>query len=305
MRFKFILAEKDNHSVTALCRVMQVALSGYYAWTRRPESARAKADHLLRAKVRASHAASRRTYGSPRVRADLKAEGFSVGRNKVARLMREEGLQGCAKKGFRKTTDSNHDLAIAPNTLDRKFKVAAPNAAWVTDITYVWTWEGWMYLAVVVDLFSRRVVGWAVAEHMRTELVTGALQMALGRRCPGDGLLHHSDRGSQYASGDYRQQLRDNGKHGELMGLAADIFTFVTERADLRAWRTLPASWQGARAFVAPGEPVRLAVGVQGGAYLELGTYQLTPGETMFVIARSLNGRVYAHAIGGEPVPAP
>jgi putative transposase len=211
MRFKFILAEKDNHSVTALCRVMQVALSGYYAWTRRPESARAKADHLLRAKVRASHAASRRTYGSPRVRADLEAEGFSVGRNKVARLMREEGLQGCAKKGFRKTTDSNHDLAIAPNTLDRKFKVAAPNAAWVTDITYVWTWEGWMYLAVVVDLFSRRVVGWAVAEHMRTELVTGALQMALGRRCPGDGLLHHSDRGSQYASGDYRQQLRDNG----------------------------------------------------------------------------------------------
>jgi putative transposase len=211
MRFKFIHAEKDNHSVTALCRVMQVALSGYYAWTRRPESARAKADHLLRAKVRASHAASRRTYGSPRVRADLKAEGFSVGRNKVARLMREEGLQGCAKKGFRKTTDSNHDLAIAPNTLDRKFKVAAPNAAWVTDITYVWTWEGWMYLAVVVDLFSRRVVGWAVADHMRTELVTSALQMALGRRCPGDGLLHHSDRGSQYASGDYRQQLRDNG----------------------------------------------------------------------------------------------
>ena len=103
----------------------------------------------------------------------------------------------------------------------------------------------------------------------------------------------------------FAEQLRDNGKHGELMGLAADIFTFVTERADLRAWRTLPASWQGARAFVAPGEPVRLAVGVQGGAYLELGTYQLTPGETMFVLARSLNGRVYAHAIGGEPVPAP
>ncbi len=211
MRFKFILAEKGNHSVTALCRVMQVAMSGYYAWVHRPESARAKADHLLRAKVRVSHATSRRTYGSPRVHADLQAEGFTVSRNKVARLMREEGLQGCVKKAFRKTTDSNHDLAIAPNTLDRQFEVAAPNTAWVTDITFVWTWEGWMYLAVIVDLFSRRVVGWAAADHMRTELVTSALQMALGRRCPDDGLLHHSDRGSQYASGDYRKQLRDNG----------------------------------------------------------------------------------------------
>ena len=134
MRFKFILAEKGNHSVTALCRVMQVAMSGYYAWVHRPESARAKADHLLRAKVRVSHATSRRTYGSPRVHADLQAEGFTVSRNKVARLMREEGLQGCVKKAFRKTTDSNHDLAIAPNTLDRQFEVAAPNTAWVTDI---------------------------------------------------------------------------------------------------------------------------------------------------------------------------
>ena len=164
MRFKFILAEKGNHSVTALCRVMQVAMSGYYAWVRRPESARVKADHLLRAKVRVSHATSRRTYGSPRVHADLQAEGFTVSRNKVARLMREEVLQGCVKKAFRKTTDSNHDLAIAPNTLDRQFEVAAPNTAWVTDITFVWTWEGWVYLAVIVDLFSRRVVGWAAAE---------------------------------------------------------------------------------------------------------------------------------------------
>jgi transposase InsO family protein len=211
MRFKFIHAEKVNHSVTALCRVMLVATSGYYAWARRPESTRAKQDILLRSKVRASHAASRRTYGSPRVHVDLRAEGFGVGRKKVARLMREEGLQGRAKRGFQRTTDSNHDLAIAPNTLDRNFAVDAPNTAWVTDITYVHTWEGWLYVSVIVDLFSRRVVGWSADEHMRTELVTSALQMALGRRCPQDGLLHHSDRGSQYASGDYRQQLWDNG----------------------------------------------------------------------------------------------
>jgi len=211
MRFAFILAEKALYSIVALCRVMQVTTSGYYAWVRRPPCARAKADILLRSKVRAFHEASRGTYGSPRIHADLTADDFKVGRKKVARLMQQEGLQGVAKKGFRKTTDSNHDLAIAPNTLDRGFTVAAPNTAWVTDITYVHTWEGWLYLAVIIDLFSRRVVGWSAADHMRTELVTSALQMALGRRCPGDDLLHHSDRGSVYASADYRKQLHDRG----------------------------------------------------------------------------------------------
>jgi len=211
MRFEFIYAEKARHSITALCRVLRVSRSGYFAWAARPQSQRAKEEHILRAKVRASHEASRGTYGSPRVQADLRDDGFDVSRKRVARLMREEGLRGRSKKGFQRTTDSNHQLGVASNILERKFDVTAPDTAWVTDITSVHTWAGWLYVAVIVDLFSRRVVGWAADDHMRTELVLDALHMALGRRRPDDGLLHHSDRGSQYASRDYRRELDERG----------------------------------------------------------------------------------------------
>jgi transposase InsO family protein len=142
---------------------------------------------------------------------DLKEDGFEVGRRRVARLMREEGLTGSPPRPYKRTTDSKHNDKVADNVLDRHFTVDAPNKVWATDITYVRTWQGWMYLAVVIDLFSRRVVGLATATHMRTELVLDALSMALDRRVPDAGLLHHSDRGSQYASGAYRDALRDNG----------------------------------------------------------------------------------------------
>jgi len=160
--------------------------------------------------IKQSHTASRGTYGSPRVHDDLKEQGFKVGRKRVARLMHEQGITGETPKPFRRTTDSKHSLEVADNLLDRKFKVEAPDQAWATDITYVRTWEGWLYLAVVIDLFSRRVVGWSMATHLRTSLALGALRMALGRRLPRPGMLHHSDRGCQYASHDYRDALSEH-----------------------------------------------------------------------------------------------
>ena len=157
------------------------------------------------------HRKSRGTYGSPRVHAELKQRGFEIGRNRIARLMAELGLAGARPKRFRRTTDSNHREPVAPNLVEQSFEASRPNELWATDITYVWTSAGWLYLAVVLDLFSRRVVGWAAADHMRTELVVEALGRALGVRDAGAGLVHHSDRGSQYASAAYRKLLDDQG----------------------------------------------------------------------------------------------
>jgi transposase InsO family protein len=193
-----------------MCEQMNVTRSGYYAWKHREPSQRQHDDAVLIEAIKESHEESRGTYGSPRVLDDLKERGFEVGRRRVARLMAEEGLTGTPPKPFKRTTDSKHNHDIADNVLDREFSVEAPDTAWATDISYVRTWEGWMYLAVVVDLFSRRIVGWATATHMRTGLVLSALDMALGRRVPAPGMLHHSDRGSQYASHDYREALRKN-----------------------------------------------------------------------------------------------
>jgi transposase InsO family protein len=163
-------------------------------------------------KLKVLYKVNRETYGSPRLYRELKDQGFKAGRNRIARLMRENGLVATRPKRVRKTTDSSHSQPVAENVLDRKFDVPGPNRAWVTDITYIWTWEGWLYLAVVIDLFSRRVVGWSMAEHMRLELVLNALQMALGERLTDGGLLvHHSDRGSQYASETYRDTLAQQG----------------------------------------------------------------------------------------------
>ena len=211
MRFAFIEAEKALFPIRVMCRVLQVAVSGFYAWRKRPKSVRARRDEALAVKVRALHQTSRGTYGSPRVCRDLRAEGEGVGRKRVARIMREQGIRGCPPRRFRKTTDSNHSLAIAKNLVDRNFRPAAPDQLWATDITYVRTWEGWLYLAVVLDLYSRRVVGWASADHMHTELVANALQMAIDQRRPGPGVIHHSDRGSQYASQAYRGVLDEHG----------------------------------------------------------------------------------------------
>ncbi len=206
MRFRFIEAEKALYPIRLLCRCLAVSRSGFYAWRKRAPSARVKRDARLKVEISASHAAGRRTYGSPRILRDLREEGHRVSRKRVARLMRELGLQGRRKRRFRTTTDSKHGFAVAPNLLKRDFDVEAPNTAWVTDITYLATLEGWLYLAVILDLFSRRVVGYAMSERIDRELVLEALRQALASRSGTRGLLHHSDRGSQYASDDYPQR---------------------------------------------------------------------------------------------------
>lgn len=205
------MAEKANYPVALMCRVLGVSRSGLYAWQRRAPSARAEFDDELGRRIRVSHETSRGTYGSPRVHRDLERQGVRVGRKRVERLMRREGLRGRVRRRFRRTTDSNHALPVAMNVLNRRFSVDAPDRVWAGDITYVRTAGGWGYLAVILDLHSRLVVGWALADHMRTELVESALGSALNKRKPSQDLLHHSDRGSQYASASYRGKLEAHG----------------------------------------------------------------------------------------------
>ena len=194
-----------------MCRVLGVSRSGYYAWEARKPSERAREDEAIGAEIRAVHAKSRGRYGSPRVHAALRAKGRRVARKRVERLMREAGLRARRKRRFRRTTDSAHSLPLAPNLLARDFTASAPNRAWVGDITYLWTAQGWLYLAVLIDLFSRRVVGWALSERIDEQLALDALNMALHTRRPPRGLVHHTDRGSQYASRAYRAVLRAAG----------------------------------------------------------------------------------------------
>jgi len=195
--------------VSVMCQMLDVTRGGYYAWRDRPASARqVRRDELIR-RIRAVHNDSRGTYGSPRIAVELKEANVTVCENTVARYMREDGV--CVKPRRRfvpRTTDSDHPHAVAPNRLDRDFAATAPNQKWACDLTYVWTDEGWLYLSVVIDLFSRRVVGWSMSEDLKAEGVAAALAMALARRkTAGTGLLHHSDRGVQYACGDYRALL--------------------------------------------------------------------------------------------------
>ncbi len=207
MKFAFIAAEKAWAPVSVLCKMLEVSRSGFYASQERGPSVRAVEDEKLAVAVAVAHKVGRGAYGSPRVHEELKADGVAVSRKRVARIMSELGLEGRRKRPFKATTDSKHDLPVAENVLDRKFQAAAPDIAWVTDITYVWTAEGWLYVAAILDLFSRRVVGLAMSEHIDRALVLEALRNAVGRRVPNAGLLHHSDRGSQYASGDYQDAL--------------------------------------------------------------------------------------------------
>ena len=209
--FELVKAEKAHYPIAVLCSVLSVSRSGFYAWERRPRPARARADAALVLDIRAAHKLGRGTYGSPRVHAELRAKGMRVGENRVARLMREDGLRARQKRRFRRTTDSNHNDPIAPNILQRNFEPEAPNQSWATDVTYVHTGEGWLYLAVMLDLFSRRVVGWAASVTNDRALALEALQRALTARNPEPGLVHHSDRGSPYASDDYRRALEESG----------------------------------------------------------------------------------------------
>lgn len=195
-----------------MCRCFDVSRSGYYAWRGREPSARDLENEALLETITDIFKASRKTYGSTRVHAELLERGFEVGVDRVARVIAENGLVARQKPKFRKTTDSDHEMPIAANDLGRNFSVDEPDRVWVGDITYIWTLEGWMYLAVIIDLFSRRVVGWTIADHMRTKLVLDALHAALGNRSPAEaGLLFHSDRGSQYASDAFQAALREAG----------------------------------------------------------------------------------------------
>lgn len=239
MKFGFIQTEKATYPVRLLCRTLLVSSSGFYAWCRRGVSLKAQEDAALKVEIRAAHAASGKTYGSPRIYEDLKADGQHVGRKRVARLMQEEGIEGQRKRRFRVTTDSRHSHPIAANHLNRNFTASAPNKVWVTDITYIWTREGWMYLAAILDLFSRRVVGWSLDSCIDQTLALDALRMALRTRRPEPGLLHHSDRGIQYAAGDYQKLLREHGivcsmsRKGDCWDNAVAESFFSTLKAEL------------------------------------------------------------------------
>jgi putative transposase len=211
VRFAFIAAEKATVPVRLLCRTLKVSRAGFYAWHKRPPAARARADERLGLEIATIHAESRQRYGCPRIHAELTARGCRTSRKRVARLMRARTLAARRRRRFRVTTQSRHPFPIAPNVLARQFERSTPDQAWVTDITYIPTGEGWLYLAVILDLCSRFAVGWAMSERITDDLTLDALGMALARRRPPQGLLHHSDRGSQYASGDYQQALAQHG----------------------------------------------------------------------------------------------
>ncbi len=194
-----------------MCRLLAVKRSTYYGWRSRPESRRTKENRLLLIEIEISHKASDRTYGSPRIHKDLQQRDYQCGQNRVARLMSENGIRAKQARRYKVTTNSDHSHPVAANLLDRQFDVTEPDRVWTADITYVWTRAGWLYLAVILDLFSRRVVGWAMSNRIDGQLTLTALRRALWGRRPPSGLLHHSDRGSQYACGDYRAKLDEHG----------------------------------------------------------------------------------------------
>jgi putative transposase len=228
MTYRFIDEHRDQWPVRLLCETLEVSAAGYYAWRRCPCSEQQQQRDALLVEIRAIHAQFKGRYGSPRIHAELMARNHACCVNTVAKLMREAGIAAKTARKFRcATTDSDHDLPVAENLLDRQFDPSEANEAWVADITYIPTREGWLYLAAVEDLYSRRVVGWAMAEHMESRLVVDALAMAVQRRLPDEGLLAHSDRGSQYASEHYQRLL---AKHG--------ITCSMSRRAD--CWDNAP-----------------------------------------------------------------
>jgi putative transposase len=209
MRFRFVEDHRADYPVRIMCGVLEVSPAGYYAWRSRPESRRSAANRDLLDHITRVHRDTRGRYGSPRIHVELKAQGRGVSRGRIERLMRHHGIRAIMARPRRaRTTDSRHDCPIAPNLIDRNFVATTPNRIWLADITYIETDQGWLYLAAVMDLCSRRIVGWAMDDHVRTELPLAALNMAIASRRTGANLIHHSDRGVQYASADYRNALR-------------------------------------------------------------------------------------------------
>ena len=243
MRFALIDTAKAEFPAHRLCSVLGVSQSGYFAWKDRPAS-RQRDDMVLLAHVRSAFALSNGTYGSPRMTRELQGAGLAVGRRRTARLMRENGLRARQKRRFKRTTDSHHAWPVAPNLLDQDFTATGPDQKWGADISYIWTREGWLYLAVVIDLFARRVVGWATGDRLHRDLALAALRKALAMRRPAAGLIHHSDRGSQYCSVDYQAEL---SKHGILISMSgkgncydnAMVETFFKTLKSELVWRTI------------------------------------------------------------------
>ena len=209
MKYIFIAAHQNEFPVLRMCQVLNVSESGYYAWRKREPSQRKREDEDLGKRIEDAYQKNRQVYGSPRVHAELKEQGVHCGRKRVARLMRERGISAKTKRRKVKTTDSQHDNPVAPNLLKRDFIADAPNTKWVADITGIGTAEGWLYLAAIVDIYSRLVIGWAMSKERDEQLVIKAAKMALTQRKPGAGLVHHSDRGSQYTSQGYLAVLKE------------------------------------------------------------------------------------------------
>jgi putative transposase len=243
MRFALIDQAKEQFPVQRLCGVLGVSASGYFTWKDRPACRRQRDDLVLLAHARSAFALSNGTYGSPRMTRELQDNGFAVGRRRTARLMRENDIKARQKRRFKRTTDSEHSWPVAPNIIDQDFAADRPNQKWGVDISYVWTREGWIYLAVVIDLFSRRVVGWSVGDRLHRRLAIAALQTALTMRRPPEGLIHHSDRGSQYCSVDYQATLRRHGIRISMSGKGncydnAMVETFFKTLKSELVWRT-------------------------------------------------------------------
>ena len=212
MRFRFIEDHRATYPVRAMCGALDVSSAGYYTWRSRPESRRSATNRGLLDDIKRVHRDNHGCYGSPRIHIELEAQGRGASRGRIERLMRRHGVRAImARPRWVSTTDSQHDLPIAPNLINRNFVASAPNRIWLADITYVETGEGWLYLSAVMDLYSRRIIGWAMRDNLRTELPLAALQMAISAQRPGKELIHHSDRGVQYASDAYRQALDANG----------------------------------------------------------------------------------------------
>lgn len=242
MKFGFIEAEKVTWPVRPMCRALDVSSSGYYAWCSRPKSTHESEDVRLGVEIAEAHARSRATYGSPRIHAVLAQKGERVSRKRVIRLMQKQGLRGRSPRAFVTTTDSGHGQPVAPNLLDRDFKASGPNERWVGDVTYLRTPEGWLYLAVIIDLYSRLVVGWSLSAVNDRRLALRALEQAARRRVPPAGLLHHTDRGSPYASEDYQRALDGLGftcsmsRKGNCYDNAVVESFFNTLKAELGEW---------------------------------------------------------------------
>jgi len=249
MRFAFINAWRKTFPIHRMCKVLRVTSRGYRAWRCRPMSQRQRDDMVLLAHIREQHKLSLGSYGRPRMTEELQELGLKVGHRRVGRLMRQNGIEAVRTRKYKVTTDSNHSFAIAPNLLDRDFLAYAPNQKWAGDITYIWTSEGWLYLAVILDLYSRRVIGWAVSNRMKRDLAIRALDMAVALRQPPKGCIHHTDRGSQYCSHDYQKRLKKYGFKVSMSGkgncydnAAVETF-FKTLKAEL-IWRS---TWQTRR----------------------------------------------------------